>query len=176
MLSTDYNRILIFKEPIFNAALTGHIIRTVKVSDDGGCRVMCYMEPNCVSFNVGPSDDGTRTCNLNNATDDSVSPTSLVDRPNFSYNGAEVNFFPSGLLSFLSSFFLSLLFLTTSFHKGKTQVVIQNFGPGRKWGCSKSRALSHAYHIAREPLCTRLLEHARTRVVLQVERVIQDTA
>lgn len=111
MLSTDYNRILIFKEPIFNAALTGHIIRTVKVSDDGGCRVMCYMEPNCVSFNVGPSDDGTRTCNLNNATDDSVSPTSLVDRPNFSYNGAEVNFFPSGLLSFLSSFLLSLLFL-----------------------------------------------------------------
>nr|XP_058947480.1 brevican core protein-like isoform X2 [Pocillopora verrucosa] len=89
VLSTDYNRILIFKEPIFNAALTGHIIRTVKVSDDGGCRVMCYMEPNCVSFNVGPSDDGTRTCNLNNATDDSVSPTSLVDRPNFSYNGAE---------------------------------------------------------------------------------------
>ena len=191
MLSTDYNRILIFKEPIFNAALTGHIIRTVKVSDDGGCRVMCYMEPNCVSFNVGPSDDGTRTCNLNNATDDSVSPTSLVDRPNFSYNGAEVNFFPSGLLSFLSSFLLSLLFLpswfslfsmrlrsflTTSFHKGKTQVVIQNFGPGRKWGCSKSRALSHAYHIAREPLCTRFLEHARTRVALQVERVIQDTA
>ena len=111
MLSTDYNRILIFKEPIFNAALTGHIIRTVKVSDDGGCRVMCYMEPNCVSFNVGPSDDGTRTCNLNNATDDSVSPTSLVDRANFSYNGAEVNFFPSGLLSFLSSFLLSLLFL-----------------------------------------------------------------
>ena len=104
MLSTDYNRILIFKEPIFNAALTGHIIRTVKVSDDGGCRVMCYMEPNCVSFNVGPSDDGTRTCNLNNATDDSVSPTSLVDRPNFSYNGAEVTFFPLAYYVFYHHF------------------------------------------------------------------------
>ena len=57
-----------------------------------------------MSFNVGPSDDGTRTCNLNNATDDSVSPTSLVDRSNFSYNGAEVNFFPSGLLSFYHHF------------------------------------------------------------------------
>ena len=69
-------------------------------------------------------------------------------------------------------------FLTTSFHKGKTQVVIQNFGPGRKWGCSKSRALSHAYHIAREPLCTRLLEHARTRVVLQLSvsyRILLET-
>ena len=92
VLSTDYSRILIFKEPIFNKALMGHTIRTVKVYDDGGCRVLCYMEPNCVSFNIGPSDDETHTCNLNNGTDDSVSSPSLVDRPHFSYNGAEVSY------------------------------------------------------------------------------------
>ena len=92
VLSTEYNRILIFKEPVSNKALRGHVIRTEKVSDEGSCRVKCFMEPNCVSLNVGPSDEGTRTCDLNNATDESIWHSGLVDRPRYTYYGVEVFF------------------------------------------------------------------------------------
>ena len=45
--------------------LPGHVIRTEKVANEGSCRVRCFLEPNCVSINVGPADDqGQRTCEL----------------------------------------------------------------------------------------------------------------
>ena len=31
---------------------------------------MCYMDPNCVSINFGPSHGGKYKCELNNATDE----------------------------------------------------------------------------------------------------------
>jgi len=52
---------LIFKEPITNKALPGHVIRTEKVADEGSCRLKCYLEPNCVSINVGPAEEGIHT-------------------------------------------------------------------------------------------------------------------
>ena len=35
--------------------------------------MMCYMEPNCVSINVRPSQGGKYKCELNNATADVIS-------------------------------------------------------------------------------------------------------
>ncbi|CAH3177466.1 unnamed protein product, partial [Porites evermanni] len=35
------------------------------------------MEPNCVSINVGPVEEGKGMCELNNATDDSPSQSAL---------------------------------------------------------------------------------------------------
>ena len=55
-----------------NKALFGHLIRTEKVVNEDSCHVKCYLEPNCVSINVGPEDEGKRTCELNNATDESL--------------------------------------------------------------------------------------------------------
>ena len=49
---------------------------------------MCYMEPYCVSINLGPLEEarGKHKCDLNNATDEN----SLVDKPAFTYLAMEV--------------------------------------------------------------------------------------
>ena len=33
-------------------ALKNYVIKRTKVLNEGSCRVMCYMEPNCVSINL----------------------------------------------------------------------------------------------------------------------------
>ncbi len=81
---------LIFKEPVSNQVLEGYVIRTEQVSDDGSCRVKCYLEPNCVSINVGRTEDGDHVCELNNVTDESPSLSGLVERQGYSYYGVEV--------------------------------------------------------------------------------------
>ena len=69
-----------------------HNITTVQVPDMGACELSCYHEPNCVSINFEdrPSDDGTHSCVLNNAThrghDDE-----FEDKPGFLYRGTEVS-------------------------------------------------------------------------------------
>ena len=86
----EYNRIIIFKEPIPDKVLPDHMIRREKVPNEGGCRVKCYMEPNCVSVNVGPAGDGTITCELNNATDESPSKSSLKEKKHHIHFAIEV--------------------------------------------------------------------------------------
>ena len=55
----EYDRILIFKEPLSNKALEGHLKRTEKLSDEESCRLKCHLEPACLSVNVGLIDKGT---------------------------------------------------------------------------------------------------------------------
>ena len=100
MSATEYDRILIFKEPFSNKALEGHLIRTEKVSDEGNCRLKCYLEPNCVSVNVGPLDKGTHICELNNDTDESPSYLALVERQLYTYHAVEVWLDETELISF----------------------------------------------------------------------------
>ncbi|KAL9970561.1 hypothetical protein ACROYT_G022960 [Oculina patagonica] len=89
VVTEEYDRILILKEPVSNRALEGHVIRTEKVPDDGSCRVKCYLEPNCMSINVGPTGEGDHVCELNNATDESPSLSGLVERQRYTYYGVE---------------------------------------------------------------------------------------
>ena len=51
---------------------------------------MCYMEPNCVSINLGPLEEGKHKCELNNATDDNQFANSLVNKQAFTYLAIEV--------------------------------------------------------------------------------------
>ena len=90
VVSSEYNRIIIFKEPIKGKALQGHVIRSVKVANEGSCRVQCFMEPNCVSINVGPVQEGKSICELNNATDDSPSQSALENVAQYIYYAVEV--------------------------------------------------------------------------------------
>jgi len=89
---------LIFKEPIPNKALLGHVIRTEKVADEGGCRLKCYLEPNCVSINVGPKEKEKYSCELNNATDESPSHSDLEKRQGYTHIDVQVSF--AGCMSF----------------------------------------------------------------------------
>ena len=89
-LSTDHERSIVFMEPISDKVLLGHVIRREPVSDEGQCRVNCYMEPSCVSINVGPMDQVTKTCDLNNATADGSPGSTLEQKIGYLHLAVEV--------------------------------------------------------------------------------------
>ena len=94
VVATEYNRVLIFKEPREGKILPGQVIRTEKVANEGSCRVKCFLEPNCVSINVGPADDqGQRKCDLKNFTDENTSQTGhgLQEKTGHIHYAAEVS-------------------------------------------------------------------------------------
>ena len=78
-----------FKEPVSNMAMKNHVIRSEVVPNEGTCRVLCYMEPNCVSINLGPLERGKYKCELNNATEESQI-TILENEPTYTYLAIEV--------------------------------------------------------------------------------------
>ena len=73
-------------------AIKDRVIRSAEVPNEGSCRVMCYMEPNCVSINVGPVEGGNQKCELNNATEENHAPFLLVNKPGYIYFAIEVKF------------------------------------------------------------------------------------
>ena len=46
-----------------NKALRNHVIKSFQEIEEGICELQCYLEPNCVSYNYGPS-----LCELNDMT------------------------------------------------------------------------------------------------------------
>ena len=90
-LSADYERRIVFMEPISDKVLLGHVIRREQVSDEGQCRDKCYMEPRCVSINVGPMNQVTKTCDLNNATVDGSPGSTLEQRIGYFHLAVEVS-------------------------------------------------------------------------------------
>ena len=88
----DDCRNIIFKHPIPNMTMKNHAIKSVEVPNEGSCRVMCYMEPNCVSINIGPVAGGNQKCELNNATEENHAPFLLVKNPGYTYLAIEVTF------------------------------------------------------------------------------------
>nr|XP_058952653.1 microfibril-associated glycoprotein 4-like [Pocillopora verrucosa] len=70
-------------------AMKNHAIKSVEVPNEGSCRVMCYMEPNCVSINIGPVAVGNQKCELNNATEENHAPFLLVKNPGYTYLAIE---------------------------------------------------------------------------------------
>lgn len=74
-----------FKEPVPDKVMKNHVIRREEVPNEGRCRVMCYMDPDCVSINLGPLKGGKHKCELNNATDES-----LENEPAYTYIAIEV--------------------------------------------------------------------------------------
>ena len=70
--------------------MKNHVIRSEEVPNEGTCRVLCYMEPNCVSINLGPLEGGTHKCELNNVTDENQFFTFLKHEPSYTYLAIEV--------------------------------------------------------------------------------------
>ena len=52
--------------------------------------MLSYMEPNCVSINLGPLKGGTHNCELNNATAEDQFLSFLKNEPRFAYLAIEV--------------------------------------------------------------------------------------
>ena len=75
-------------------------MRRETVTNDGSCRVKCYLEPNCVSVNVGPREGENHICELNKATDESPSYSALATKRRYTYYGIEVYYLSISFLSF----------------------------------------------------------------------------
>ena len=87
----DDCRNIILWDPIPNMAVRNHVMRSAEVSSKGSCRVMCYMEPNCVSIYIGLVEGGNQQCELNNATEKNHAPFLLVNKEGYTYLEIEVN-------------------------------------------------------------------------------------
>ena len=70
-------RVLEFSSPIGGRTLVGHVFKTIKITSPDLCEVNCFIEADCVSFNVGPLQDGNHRCELSNS-DHRVHPDDLV--------------------------------------------------------------------------------------------------
>ena len=92
-MPAEEGRIIVFKEPVPNKVMTGHVIRRESVPNEGSCRVKCYMEPNCVSINMGPLTGGMIKCELNNATAENEFVSDLRDEDAHTYLAIEVSAF-----------------------------------------------------------------------------------
>ena len=77
-----------FAKPSYR--LENHTVRTIEVFDEDLCRLQCYLEPNCVSYNFHKlrQASGTHKCDLNNATIEHDGE--LVKNESCIYRGAEV--------------------------------------------------------------------------------------
>ena len=82
------DRIINFKEPIPEKGMKGHVISSSRVQTEGSCRVNCYMEPNCVSINMGRLAGEALICELNYVTTSEYFV--LTTKSNHSYMEIEV--------------------------------------------------------------------------------------
>ena len=68
--------------------LMKHVIRNAEVMDQEFCGALCFMEHNCVSYNLKTtSKTGKHKCELNNATH---IEEDLKENRNYEYHGAKV--------------------------------------------------------------------------------------
>ena len=89
--------------------MTGHGIRREGVPSEGSCRVTCYMEPNCISINIGPLKGRKLECELNNATAENKSVFYFKTKYAITYLAIEVG-------SFHLCYNQSLFFIKAGFH------------------------------------------------------------
>ena len=70
--------------------LMNHVIRIADVMDQTFCDVICFMEPNCVSYNYNTTSQiGKQKCELNNATYEGHEKD-LQQNLDYVYRGAKV--------------------------------------------------------------------------------------
>ena len=89
-LSEQCKRRLEFKEVLTGQRLMNHMICKVDIVDHEFCGVLCFMEHNCVSYNLmTTNENGKHKCELNNATHEDHKED-LKKNSNYVYHGAKV--------------------------------------------------------------------------------------
>jgi hypothetical protein len=73
---------------------SGHVIKTFRVLTPGleTCQHKCFMEANCVSYNLGPIKGQIRSCELSDA-DHVTDPGDVVAKEGFEYCPIKVTIF-----------------------------------------------------------------------------------
>ena len=88
----DDCRILKFNPELKDFSLQGFVIKSVEVQRESECKVRCFQENNCLSFNIGPSEEnGAYLCELSDS-DHEMHPEALKPTDGFNYHSTEVSF------------------------------------------------------------------------------------
>lgn len=86
----DGCRILEFTAFIDGHALVNHVIRNLSLEQRDGCRIACYRDEECLSYNFGRIQNRTFICQLSDS-DHVQHPADLRKRDNIGYQGTMVN-------------------------------------------------------------------------------------
>ena len=65
MTFADDCRIIQFKEEIKDMVLINNVVQSYRVANQEICKIRCYLERKCVSYNYGPLEDGSFLCEVN---------------------------------------------------------------------------------------------------------------
>ena len=89
---SDHCRNLEFREIFEGKRLINHVIHIADVIKENVCRTLCYMEPNCVSYNFKKSTSQAEDpkCELNNSTHEGHE-NELKKNRDYKYHGAKVS-------------------------------------------------------------------------------------
>lgn len=85
---SGFCRILEFTPPLDGHALVDHVIRTISLDRQDACRVACYLDNDCLSYNFGRRPDGDYICQLSDS-DHYQHPYDLKKSSDFIYRGTE---------------------------------------------------------------------------------------
>ncbi|XP_022785407.1 uncharacterized protein LOC111325781 [Stylophora pistillata] len=89
MTPSDDCRILKFNPELKDFSLQGFVIKSVEVQRESVCKVRCFQEHNCLSLNIGPSEEnGAYLCELSDS-DHEMHPEALKPIDGFNYHSTE---------------------------------------------------------------------------------------
>ena len=86
----DECRTIQFIPEVKDKVLENHVISSLLVPNKNVCEIRCYREPNCVSYNYGPTGSKAPVCELNDRTHLQVSSNEFVWQPGYIYRSTEV--------------------------------------------------------------------------------------
>ena len=79
----------IFVQPVTDKALINHVISTPAVTSEEVCKIRCFIEAKCESYNFGPKEGGGHVCELSDS-DAIRDPLDLVTKQGFLYAETQV--------------------------------------------------------------------------------------
>ena len=87
--SSDDCRKIEFADRLENKALINHVIISFGEIEEEMCKIKCYLEPNCRSYNYGLLTNGTFLCELSDTQHMQAHPDELEARNGFNYRSIE---------------------------------------------------------------------------------------
>lgn len=100
---------MVFLGCVQDKTLSGHVIKTIQLSTSGTntCQQMCFIEANCMSYNIGPIEGDQRSCELNDA-DNVLDHGDVVAKDGFEFCTFKVGFIQSAYKSLVTFFIMGL--------------------------------------------------------------------
>ena len=78
-----------FVHPVEGKALINHVISTSEVTSEAVCKIHCFIEVKCESYNFGPKEGGGHVCELSDS--DAVrDPLDFITKQGFLYGETQV--------------------------------------------------------------------------------------